>query len=122
MNLTSILLSWLSILFLSEEYHLEYFEGKKVLIEPPKFEFFSVGEKKRKTEKMADGKFPIKIGKSLSILSLGTIIEKYQTSSQYLWPVGFKSERKAISWDDPDLKVTYTNEIIDRGKFHKCKQ
>jgi len=59
-------------------------------------------------------KFPIAISGSLAVVALGTIVCDNPSfhSSQYIWPVGFKSVRQFSSMKNPDIRVSYINEIL----------
>jgi len=66
---------------------------------------------------------PMRPLKGVTVLSLGRI--EYERdgfhNAKYIWPIGFKSERKHPSMLNPEVKVMYTNEIIDGGKYPMFK-
>eukprot|EP00698_Gefionella_okellyi_P005827 TRINITY_DN15265_c0_g1_i1.p1 TRINITY_DN15265_c0_g1~~TRINITY_DN15265_c0_g1_i1.p1 ORF type:complete len:452 (-),score=63.97 TRINITY_DN15265_c0_g1_i1:90-1412(-) len=63
---------------------------------------------------------PLHIGRGLqgfSVHSFGTIVWDRPAfhTKLYIYPVGFKSARQKHSYVSPDIKVTYTSEILDGG-------
>ena len=58
---------------------------------------------------------PTKVG--ASIVSLGEVVwdRKLYSSSKYIWPIGFESQRTHTSYLQPSQRVMYTSKIIDGG-------
>lgn len=68
-----------------------------------------------------DISLPWIVNKNLTIVDFGKIEftkDKFHTK-EYIYPIGFKSTKKLQSWDDPDHKIVYTSEIIERGMEKK---
>jgi hypothetical protein len=72
----------------------------------------------REVQRDASGKpvLPF-VAKGATILSLGTIVydRPGYHAKAYLWPVGFKSQRRLPSMSDPKNYIYYTSEILDGG-------
>eukprot|EP00483_Globobulimina_turgida_P010678 UN10699 len=61
--------------------------------------------------------FPIQAKQGASIISLGEVVydRKLFSSSKYIWPNGFESQRIHPSYLEPSQRVIYTSKIIDAG-------
>ena len=59
--------------------------------------------------------YPIKINNSLKILDLGQIVADRPLfhSEKNFFPVGFKTTRKHIHFEDPSKHANYLCEILD---------
>ena len=61
--------------------------------------------------------FPIQAKQGASIINLGEVVfdRKLFSSSKYIWPNGFESQRIHPSYLEPSQRVIYTSKIIDAG-------
>jgi len=61
--------------------------------------------------------FPIQAKQGASIICLGKVVwdRKLFSSSKYIWPNGFESQRIHPSYLEPSQRVIYTSKIIDAG-------
>jgi len=61
--------------------------------------------------------FPIQAKQGASIISLGDVVfdRKLFSSSKYIWPNGFESQRVHPSYLEPSQRVIYTSKIVDAG-------